>query len=246
MRPPAAGRPTPRRLMTRRNRSSMVVAPGAETAPWATEPDRRRPGWRGNPGGEDRPVGRVLVTEEIADNGLDLLRAAGHEVEVRLDLAPDDLMASVGGVNALIIRSATKVTAEVHRGGGRSGRGRAGRASASTTSTSMRPPPAASWWSTPRNPTCCRRPSTRWPCSWPRPATSPRPTPRSPPAGGSGRAGRGSSWPTRCSAWSGWDGSASWSPSGRWPSACGSSPSIPTSRPSGPASSTSSWSSSTS
>ena len=54
----------------------------------------------------------------------------------------------------------------------------AGPASASTTSTSPPPPPAASWSSTPRSPTCCRRPSTRWRCCWPRPATSPRPTPR--------------------------------------------------------------------
>jgi len=58
-------------------------------------------------------VARVLVTEEIADNGLDLLREAGHEVDVRLGLSPADLLAAVAGAEALIIRSATKVTAEV-------------------------------------------------------------------------------------------------------------------------------------
>jgi D-3-phosphoglycerate dehydrogenase len=58
-------------------------------------------------------VGRVLVTEQIADTGLDLLRQAGHEVDVRLGLAAADLVAAVSNANALVIRSATKVTAEV-------------------------------------------------------------------------------------------------------------------------------------
>ena len=31
-------------------------------------------------------MARILVTEEIADGGLDRLRAAGHEVDVQLDL----------------------------------------------------------------------------------------------------------------------------------------------------------------
>jgi D-3-phosphoglycerate dehydrogenase len=58
-------------------------------------------------------VARVLVTEEIADNGLDLLREAGHEVDVQLRLDPAGLLSAAPGANALIIRSATKVTAEV-------------------------------------------------------------------------------------------------------------------------------------
>jgi D-3-phosphoglycerate dehydrogenase / 2-oxoglutarate reductase len=56
-------------------------------------------------------MARILVTEEIADGGLDRLRAAGHEVDVQLDL--NDLLANIRGANALIIRSATQVTAEV-------------------------------------------------------------------------------------------------------------------------------------
>lgn len=56
---------------------------------------------------------RVLVTEEIADNGLDMLRAAGHEVDVQLDLRPEDLGAALAGAQALIIRSATNVTEDV-------------------------------------------------------------------------------------------------------------------------------------
>ena len=33
-------------------------------------------------------MARILVTEEIADGGLDRLRAAGHDVDIRLDLSP--------------------------------------------------------------------------------------------------------------------------------------------------------------
>jgi D-3-phosphoglycerate dehydrogenase len=54
-------------------------------------------------------VARVLVTEEIADSGLQELRDAGHEVDVRLGLSPAELIEVVPGAHALIIRSATKV-----------------------------------------------------------------------------------------------------------------------------------------
>lgn len=55
----------------------------------------------------------VLVTEKIAQSGLDLLSEAGHQVVVREGLSPDELMEAIAGVDALIIRSATQVTAEV-------------------------------------------------------------------------------------------------------------------------------------
>jgi D-3-phosphoglycerate dehydrogenase len=50
-----------------------------------------------------------LVTEEIADSGLQELRDAGHEVDIRLGLSPSDLIEAIEGAHALIIRSATKV-----------------------------------------------------------------------------------------------------------------------------------------
>ena len=56
-------------------------------------------------------MSRILVTEEIADGGLDRLRAAGHEVDVQLDLS--QLNTNIVGAHALIIRSATQVTAEL-------------------------------------------------------------------------------------------------------------------------------------
>ncbi len=58
-------------------------------------------------------MARILVTEEIADSGLDRLRAAGHEVDVQLGSSPQQLVAAISTANALIIRSATEVTAEL-------------------------------------------------------------------------------------------------------------------------------------
>ena len=57
-------------------------------------------------------MARILVTEEIADGGLDRLRAAGHQVDVQLDLS--QLLTHIVGAHALIVRSATQ--AEVERG----------------------------------------------------------------------------------------------------------------------------------
>ena len=56
-------------------------------------------------------MARILVTEEIAEGGLDRLRAAGHDVDVQLDLGA--LLENIRGAQGLIIRSATQVTAEV-------------------------------------------------------------------------------------------------------------------------------------
>ena len=55
-------------------------------------------------------MSRVLVTEKLADRGLELLRAAGHEVDEQLDLSPEQLLAVLPGAHALIVRSATQVT----------------------------------------------------------------------------------------------------------------------------------------
>ena len=58
-------------------------------------------------------MARILVTETIADGGLDRLRAAGHTVDVQEGLSPEQLVEAIVGAHALIIRSATDVTAEV-------------------------------------------------------------------------------------------------------------------------------------
>src|SRR5205823_5016438 len=59
-----------------------------------------------------RRVVRVLVTEHLSEQGLDLLRK-DFQVDVRADLAQGGLEDEIGPYDALIIRSATRVTAEV-------------------------------------------------------------------------------------------------------------------------------------
>jgi D-3-phosphoglycerate dehydrogenase len=56
---------------------------------------------------------RVLVSEQLADSGLEAMHAAGLEVDVRLGLSPADLLDAVRGASALVIRSATQVNADV-------------------------------------------------------------------------------------------------------------------------------------
>src|SRR5450432_1564425 len=60
---------------------------------------------------------RVLVAEPLAERGLDAMRAAGLDVEVKTGLTPEELCAALPGVQALVIRSATQVTAEVLEAG---------------------------------------------------------------------------------------------------------------------------------
>ena len=55
----------------------------------------------------------MLVSEEISDKGLDLLREAGHEVDVQIGLDEAGLAAAIVGAQAIIIRSATTVSAEL-------------------------------------------------------------------------------------------------------------------------------------
>jgi D-3-phosphoglycerate dehydrogenase / 2-oxoglutarate reductase len=62
-------------------------------------------------------MARILVTEKIADGGLQQLRDAGHVVDVRLGLEPDELAEVLPGAAALIIRSATQVTRKVLEAG---------------------------------------------------------------------------------------------------------------------------------
>ncbi|MBA2438714.1 MAG: phosphoglycerate dehydrogenase, partial [Acidimicrobiia bacterium] len=57
-------------------------------------------------------MARVLVTEKLAPAGLERLAAAGHEVDERLGLSPEQLVQTLPGAAALIVRSATDVTAE--------------------------------------------------------------------------------------------------------------------------------------
>jgi D-3-phosphoglycerate dehydrogenase / 2-oxoglutarate reductase len=58
---------------------------------------------------------RILITEPIAQEGIDLLRYELPEahIDVRLDLSPEHLLALICNYTALIIRSKTRVTGEL-------------------------------------------------------------------------------------------------------------------------------------
>lgn len=55
---------------------------------------------------------KVLVKEKIADSGVDLLRR-NFDVELGLEMSDEELSAAIGGYDAILIRSATKLTAEL-------------------------------------------------------------------------------------------------------------------------------------
>jgi D-3-phosphoglycerate dehydrogenase len=63
-------------------------------------------------------VDRILVTEKIAAEGIESLRGQA-EVDVRLDLDKAALLEVIGDYDALVVRSATKVTADVIAAGTR-------------------------------------------------------------------------------------------------------------------------------
>jgi D-3-phosphoglycerate dehydrogenase len=56
---------------------------------------------------------KVLVTDPIADAGLERLREAGHEVETAYDVEGEALLSAVSDANALVVRSGTEVTEDV-------------------------------------------------------------------------------------------------------------------------------------
>ena len=60
-------------------------------------------------------VPRILITEPIAEQGVELLRAElpAAQIEVRLGLTPEQLHTVIGSYTALIVRSQTRVTGEL-------------------------------------------------------------------------------------------------------------------------------------
>ena len=59
---------------------------------------------------------RVLVSDPLAPEALARVRAAGHEVVERIGVKGPDLVQALDGCRALLVRGATKVTADVLRG----------------------------------------------------------------------------------------------------------------------------------
>ena len=61
-------------------------------------------------------MARVLIAEPLADAGVELLRTA-HEVDARASMTREELLGAIGSVDALVVRSATRVDAEVLEAG---------------------------------------------------------------------------------------------------------------------------------
>lgn len=56
---------------------------------------------------------KVLVCDKLSERGIELLRRGGLDVVVRTSLPPSELVREIKGFHGLIIRSSTKVTAQV-------------------------------------------------------------------------------------------------------------------------------------
>jgi len=56
---------------------------------------------------------KILISDKTAPKCAEVLRAAGHEVDEEFGISPDELKSIIPNYNALIVRSATKVTREV-------------------------------------------------------------------------------------------------------------------------------------
>lgn len=60
---------------------------------------------------------KVLISEKLAEAGIEVLRKKGYEVDVKLELTPEQLIETIPAYDALIVRSATQVTHEVIEAG---------------------------------------------------------------------------------------------------------------------------------
>jgi D-3-phosphoglycerate dehydrogenase len=56
---------------------------------------------------------KVLVSDNISLKGVEILKKAGLDVDVKTGMKPEELKACIGEYHGLIIRSATKVTSEI-------------------------------------------------------------------------------------------------------------------------------------
>jgi D-3-phosphoglycerate dehydrogenase len=56
---------------------------------------------------------KVLAADGVSARGIEILREAGFEVDVKDKISADELVATIGNYDALIVRSASKVTKDV-------------------------------------------------------------------------------------------------------------------------------------
>lgn len=58
-------------------------------------------------------MARILVTDNLSKEGVEVFKKAGFEVDVNNDLTPETLLEVIPDYDAVVIRSKTKITAEV-------------------------------------------------------------------------------------------------------------------------------------
>ena len=56
---------------------------------------------------------KVLISDNLSKQGVDILKNAGLEVDARAKTSVDEIMSIIGDYDALIIRSATKVNEQL-------------------------------------------------------------------------------------------------------------------------------------
>jgi len=56
---------------------------------------------------------KVLISDTLSDKGIEILKKAGLEVDVKTGFKPEELKHEIAKYDALIVRSATKVTADI-------------------------------------------------------------------------------------------------------------------------------------
>ncbi len=62
-------------------------------------------------------MAKVLVTDQVSETALDIMKKAGLEVEVKLNLKEDELTSIAPNYDAFVIRSGVKITAKVLESG---------------------------------------------------------------------------------------------------------------------------------
>ena len=53
---------------------------------------------------------KILISDKSSPACAEVLRAAGHTVDEKFGISPDELISIIGDYEGLIVRSATKVT----------------------------------------------------------------------------------------------------------------------------------------
>jgi D-3-phosphoglycerate dehydrogenase len=72
---------------------------------------------------------KIIVTEKISEKGMQVLQESGAQVDLKLKMPREELLEVIGGYDAIIVRSATKVNEELFENGkqlkvvGRAGNG---------------------------------------------------------------------------------------------------------------------------